>query len=90
MNNMVVNYVNRYNSVISSKQLTNNINFFSNNNKDNKSGIKITKLEFWTSLILDIENLQDLRLSIISQTEKLNDKAGNHKANKTKTGNRNV
>ncbi len=90
MNKMVVNYVNRYNNVISSKQQINNINFFSNNNKDSKSDIKITKSEFWTSLISDIENLQDLRLSIITQTEKLNDKAGNHKDNKTKTGNRNV
>ncbi|CAN5872813.1 hypothetical protein BH23THE1_BH23THE1_07360 [soil metagenome] len=29
--------------------------------------------EFWTTLISDIENLQDLGLSIISQTDKLND-----------------
>ena len=71
MNKMVVNYVNRYNNIIDSKQ-TNNINFFSNNNEDNKDNVKITRSEFWTSLISDIENLQDLRLSIISQTEKLN------------------
>ena len=71
MNKRVVNCVNRYNDVIDCKQ-TNNINFFSNNNEDNKNNVKITKSEFWTSLISDIENLQDLRLSIISQTEKLN------------------
>ncbi len=68
---MVVNFVNRHNNVIDSKQ-TNNINFFSNNNEDNKNNVKITKSEFWTSLISDIENLQDLRLSLISQIEKLN------------------
>ncbi len=73
MNKMVVEYVNRYNNVIASKQQSNNINFFSNNNEDNKNNVKITKSEIWTSLISDIENLQDLRLSIISQTEKLND-----------------
>ncbi len=71
MNKMVVNFVNRHNNVIDSKQ-TNNINFFSNNIEDNKNNVKITKSEFWTSLIPDIKNLQDLRLSLISQIEKLN------------------
>ncbi|TVP39123.1 hypothetical protein [Candidatus Nitrosocosmicus arcticus] len=72
MNKMVVNCVNRYNNIIASKQ-TNYINFISNNNEDNKNNVKITKSEFWTYLISDIENLQDLRLSILSHTKKLND-----------------
>ena len=71
MKKMVGNFANRHNNVIDSKQ-TNNINFFSNNNEDNKNNVKITKSEFWTSLIPDIKNLQDLRLSLISQREKLN------------------
>ena len=43
-----------YNNIIARKQ-TNNINFISNNNEDNKNNVKITKSEFWTSLISDIE-----------------------------------
>ena len=61
MSKMVANFVNKYNNVIDSKQ-TNNINFFSNNNEDNKNNVKITKSEFWTSLISDIENLQNIKV----------------------------